>query len=558
MNDVLLVVVVLVALGFDFTNGFHDTANAVATSVSTRALSPRLAVLIAAIANLAGAFVTTAVAKTVGKGIIDTGLANEKTVLAALIGAIVWNLITWRAGLPSSSSHALIGGLVGAAIAQSGLEGVQWHGLVHSVAIPAIAAPAIAFAGAFLLLLAIYWLLVWMNPGMANRTFRLGQLASGTWVAFTHGANDAQKTMGVIALALFEAGHLSHFYIPNWVIVSAGLAIAAGTYVGGWRIMKTLGQRVVNMEPASGFAAQITAGVTIYSATKLGYPLSTTHVISGSVLGSGATKRLSAVRWGVAGNIVTAWLLTIPAAGLVAAALVLADPGDLLAAALHFGHAAGPQRRVHDRAALRHPLRRARLRAEPDGARGQRDQRPRPGHRHLLGRPDHVRLQARVRDGEGLPRPARVRRVRGHPREPRLAQRRLRPLRGHVRRAQLGAAPRRRDRRGRRLDRARPRPRPDRPRALPLDRGAVRRRRRPEDLRPPPPPAAGARHGPRAQRRLRRRRLHRVPAARGRRPRSLGPQARAVCVAAREPVRRQRRHGLLDSACEARRGPVTT
>jgi PiT family inorganic phosphate transporter len=278
-------------------------------------------VLIAAVANLAGAFVTTAVAKTVGKGIIDTGLANEKTVLAALIGAIVWNLITWRAGLPSSSSHALIGGLVGAAIAQSGLEGVQWHGLVHSVAIPAIAAPAIAFAAAFGLLLAIYWLLVWMNPGTANRTFRFGQLASGTWVAFTHGANDAQKTMGVIALALFEGGHLSHFYIPTWVIVAAGLAIAAGTYVGGWRIMKTLGQRVVNMEPASGFAAQITAGVTIYTATKLGYPLSTTHVISGSVLGAGATKRLSAVRWGVAGNIVTAWLLTIPAAGLVAAAL---------------------------------------------------------------------------------------------------------------------------------------------------------------------------------------------------------------------------------------------
>jgi PiT family inorganic phosphate transporter len=230
-------------------------------------------------------------------------------------------LVTWRAGLPSSSSHALIGGLVGAAIAQSGLEGVQWHGLVHSVAIPAIAAPAIAFAGAFLLLLAIYWLLVWMNPGTANRTFRLGQLASGTWVAFTHGANDAQKTMGVIALALYEAGHLSHFYIPTWVILTAGLAIAAGTYVGGWRIMKTLGQRVVNMEPPSGFAAQITAGATIYTATKLGYPLSTTHVISGSVLGSGATKRLSAVRWGVAGNIVTAWLLTIPAAGLVAAAL---------------------------------------------------------------------------------------------------------------------------------------------------------------------------------------------------------------------------------------------
>jgi len=321
MDDALLVLVVVVALGFDFTNGFHDTANAVATSVSTRALSPRLAVAIAAIANLAGAFVTTAVAKTVGKGIIDTGLANEKTVLAALFGAIAWNLITWRAGLPSSSSHALIGGLVGAAIAQSGLDGVQWHGLVHSVAIPAVAAPAIAFAGAFLLLLAIYWGFVWMNPGTANRTFRLGQLASGTWVAFTHGANDAQKTMGVIALALFEAGHISHFYIPTWVIVTAGLAIAAGTYVGGWRIMKTLGQRVVNMEPASGFAAQVTGGLTIYTATKLGYPLSTTHVISGSVMGSGATKRLSAVRWGVAGNIVAAWLVTIPAAALVAGAL---------------------------------------------------------------------------------------------------------------------------------------------------------------------------------------------------------------------------------------------
>jgi inorganic phosphate transporter, PiT family len=321
VDNVLLVLVVLVALGFDFTNGFHDTANAVATSVSTRALSPRLAVLVAAIANLAGAFVTTAVAKTVGKGIIDTSLANEKTILAALIGAIAWNLITWWLGLPSSSSHALIGGLVGAAIAQSGLKGVEWHGVVHSVAIPAIAAPAIAFAGAFALLLLIYWLFVWMNPGLANRSFRLGQLASGTWVAFTHGANDAQKTMGVIALALFESGHISHFYIPTWVIVAAGLAIAAGTYVGGWRIMRTLGQRVFKMEPESGFAAQVTAGVTIYTATRLGYPLSTTHVISGSVMGVGATRRLSAVRWGVAGNIVTAWLLTIPAAAVVAAAL---------------------------------------------------------------------------------------------------------------------------------------------------------------------------------------------------------------------------------------------
>src|SRR5439155_8309464 len=188
MNNVLLVVVVIVALGFDFTNGFHDTANAVATSISTRALSPRMAVAVASVANLVGAFVTTAVAKTVGKGIIDTGLANTRTVLAALIGAIAWNLLTWWAGLPSSSSHALIGGLVGAAMAQSWTKGVQWHGLAHKVAIPAVAAPAIAFGGAFLLLIAIYWLFVRITPGLANRVFRLGQLGSGTWVAFTHGA----------------------------------------------------------------------------------------------------------------------------------------------------------------------------------------------------------------------------------------------------------------------------------------------------------------------------------------------------------------------------------
>src|ERR671930_641779 len=321
MNTALLVVVVVVALGFDFTNGFHDTANAVATSVSTRALGPRTAVAISAAANLAGAFVTTAVAKTVGKGIIDTGLADEQTVLAALVGAIAWNLITWWRGLPSSSSHALIGGLVGAALVQSGSNGVEWHGLAHNVAIPAVIAPALAFASAFVLLLAIYWLLVWITPGLANRTFRFGQLASGTWMAFTHGANDAQKTMGVIALALFESGHISHFYIPTWVIVAAGLAIGAGTYVGGWRIMRTLGQRVFRNEPASGFAAHTTAGTTRYVETHFGYPLSTTHVISGSVMGAGATRRLSAVRWGVAGNIVSAWLLTIPAAGLVAAAL---------------------------------------------------------------------------------------------------------------------------------------------------------------------------------------------------------------------------------------------
>jgi PiT family inorganic phosphate transporter len=318
---ILLVVVVALGLAFDFTNGFHDTANYVATWVGTRALSPRPAVLVSAAANLAGAFVTTAVASTVGKGIIDTGLATEHTVLAALIGAIAWNLLTWWAGLPSSSTHALIGGLVGAALVQSGSKGVQWSGLWHKVIVPGAASPVIGFAVAFALLVLIYWVSHRLTPGVAHRGFRTGQLFSGTWVAFTHGANDAQKTMGVIALALYEHGSISTFYIPTWVKVAAGLTIGAGTYVGGWRIIRTLGQRIYGMQPEHGFAAQIAAGSTLYAGTRLGFPISTTHVVAGSVMGAGSTRRLSAVRWGVAGNIVFAWLLTLPAAALVAAAL---------------------------------------------------------------------------------------------------------------------------------------------------------------------------------------------------------------------------------------------
>jgi PiT family inorganic phosphate transporter len=322
VNTALLVVVVATALCFDFTNGFHDTANAIATSVGTRALTPRMAVLIAAVANLAGAFVTTAVAKNVASGIINPNLATQQTLLAALLGAIAWNLLTWRLGLPSSSSHALIGGLIGAALVESGAKGVQWHGVTHKVVIPAIVAPVIAFGGAFALLLALYWLFQWLHPGIAGRGFKLGQLGTGTWVAFSHGANDAQKTMGVIALALVlhENGNPANLSIPTWVKLSAGLAIGLGTYTGGWRIIRTVGQRVFSLQPESGFAAQATAGTTIYLATKYGYPLSTTHVVSGAVMGSGATRRLSAVRWGVAGNIVVAWVLTIPAAAAVAAA----------------------------------------------------------------------------------------------------------------------------------------------------------------------------------------------------------------------------------------------
>jgi PiT family inorganic phosphate transporter len=322
LNDVLLVIVVIVALGFDLTNGFHDTANAIATAVGTRAMTPRVAVAISAAMNFAGAFLTTAVAKTVAEGLIDTNLATLQTLLAALLGAIAWNLVTWYYGLPSSSSHALIGGLIGAALAQSGSSGVLWHGVAHKVVIPAVLAPAIAFAAAFVFLVALYWLFKWVSPGPGNRGFRLGQIGSSAWVSFNHGANDAQKTMGIIALALaLNNGDTSGFSIPTWVKIAAGSAIAAGTYMGGWRIVRTLGQRMYSMEPAQGFAAQTTAGATIYFATKLGYPLSTTHVISGAVMGAGATKRLSAVRWGIAGNIVTAWILTIPASALVAAVL---------------------------------------------------------------------------------------------------------------------------------------------------------------------------------------------------------------------------------------------
>jgi PiT family inorganic phosphate transporter len=321
VNNTLLVVVIVVGLAFDFTNGFHDTANYVATWVGTRALSPRVAVGVSAAANLAGAFVTTAVAKTVGKGIIDTGLATEKTVLAALFGAIVWNLLTWWIGLPSSSTHALIGGLVGAALVQSGSSGVQWHGIVEKVVIPGAVSPVIGFAGAFLLMVIIYRVFFRASPGVAHRGFRYGQLVTGTWVAFTHGANDAQKTMGVIALALVANGNIDTFYIPTWVKIAAGLTIAAGTYAGGWRIIRTLGQRIYKMQPEHGFAAQLSAGTTLYAGTHFGFPISTTHVVTGSIMGAGATRRVSAVKWGVAGNILFAWLLTLPAAGLVSAAL---------------------------------------------------------------------------------------------------------------------------------------------------------------------------------------------------------------------------------------------
>jgi PiT family inorganic phosphate transporter len=319
--NVLLWAAVAAALVFDFTNGVHDTANAVATSVSTRALSPRVAVFVAALANFAGALVSTAVAATVATSIVHSDLVTTHTLLAALIGATVWNLATWWLGLPSSSSHALIGGLMGAALAADGLGGVNWGGVVHNFAIPAVVSPVLGFALAFALMLVLLWSFSRLRPAPLHRWFRLAQVASGTLMAFLHGANDAQKTMGVIVLALFAEGEVTTLTVPTWVVVASGATLALGTYAGGWRIIRTLGMRVFRLDPPHGFAAQTAASGVLLATVSLGFPVSTTHVISGAVIGVGSTRRLSAVRWGVAGNIAIAWVVTLPAAAMVAAAV---------------------------------------------------------------------------------------------------------------------------------------------------------------------------------------------------------------------------------------------
>jgi phosphate/sulfate permease len=318
-----LVVIVVVALAFDYTNGFHDAANAIAVAVSTKALTPRVALGLAAVMNLVGALIATGVAATVGSGIIDppTGTGGLQVVFAALVGAIAWNLITWYFGLPSSSSHALIGGLVGSALAAS--ESVQWLGIVDKVVIPMVLSPLIGFGLGYLFMLAILWLFRRRNAHRTERGFRRAQILSSAAMAFGHGTQDAQKTMGIITLALITSGHLSEesFEVPLWVILASALAISAGTYSGGFRIIRTLGRRVIQLTPAGGFAAQtVASGVMIATATVFAVPVSTTHITTTSIMGVGATRRLSAVRWGVAGNIVVAWVLTLPAAGLVAAA----------------------------------------------------------------------------------------------------------------------------------------------------------------------------------------------------------------------------------------------
>lgn len=315
----ILIAVLGLAVLFDYINGFHDTANAIATSVSTRALSPRVAIAMSATANFVGALTGTAVAHTIGAGLITPQSEGGLVVAAALVGAIVWNLLTWRMGIPSSSSHALIGGLLGASAAAVGFSAWQMGGILGKVILPLVGSPIAGFAIGFALMVLIFNLFRRAHPKAMNDRFRRLQVLSAAYMAFSHGSNDAQKTMGVMTLALVSAGVLTEFKVPLWVIVLAAGAISLGTAAGGWRIIRTMGTKVVKLDPVHGFAAETTAATVIFGASTLGMPVSTTHVISSAILGVGSSDRFRSVHWGVARRIGIAWVLTLPASGLVAA-----------------------------------------------------------------------------------------------------------------------------------------------------------------------------------------------------------------------------------------------
>jgi PiT family inorganic phosphate transporter len=322
IEPVLLVIVVATALAFDFTNGFHDTGNAMATTIATRALTPRRAVILSASLNMLGAFLSLTVAATIAKGIVDAGLVTLDVVLAGLVGAIVWNLVTWIFGIPSSSSHGLVGGMVGAVLAASGTGGVLWTGLVSKVLIPALVAPLVAILVGGV----ATWLVVRITKDVPqaknDRLFRWGQLGSASLVSLAHGTNDAQKSMGIILLALIASKAVpGNASVPLWVIVSCALAMALGTYTGGWRVIRTLGKGLVELEPRQGMAAESSSAAVILLSSHFGYSLSTTHVATGSILGSGVGMKGARVRWRVAGRMFIAWLITVPAAALVGAAV---------------------------------------------------------------------------------------------------------------------------------------------------------------------------------------------------------------------------------------------
>jgi PiT family inorganic phosphate transporter len=313
----MLLGVVILAVVFDYINGFHDTANAIATSVATRALRPQYALLMATAFNFIGAFAGTAVAKTIGAGLVDDHTTTQVVVAAALLGAIAWNLVTWWLGLPSSSSHALIGGLLGATATAVGTQAFNVNGIENKVLVPLVTSPVIGFLGALVLMVALSWLFRRASRKPLANGFRRLQVFSAGYMAFAHGSNDAQKTMGVITLALFAAGVIPTNDVPVWVIVIAASAISLGTALGGWRIMHTMGHRVVELEPIHGFAAETTAATVLLVTARLGMPVSTTHVISSAIMGVGSARGLRGVRWGVARRILVAWVLTIPASALV-------------------------------------------------------------------------------------------------------------------------------------------------------------------------------------------------------------------------------------------------
>ena len=319
MPDILIISVVLLALAFDYINGFHDTANAIATSVSTRALTPRVAVWMAAFLNFLGAMYSTGVAKTIGGDLVKSAqMVNEHIIIAAMIGAIFWNLITWWMGIPSSSSHALVGGVVGAVLASTGYEALKIEGLMKIVA-ALICSPIVAMLTGLLIMSLLFWIFGRMSPSRINPKFKRLQILTAAMMAFSHGSNDAQKAMGIITLTLVSTGYLTNLEVPLWVKISAATAMGLGTAAGGWRIIRTMGTKIFKLEPISGFAADLNSSLIIFGATLLHLPVSTTHVVSGSIMGVGTAKRISAVRWGVAQQMLMAWVLTIPCTALVSA-----------------------------------------------------------------------------------------------------------------------------------------------------------------------------------------------------------------------------------------------
>jgi PiT family inorganic phosphate transporter len=327
---VAVIAVIAMAMAFDYTNGFHDAANAIATSVSTRALTPRIALAMAAVGNFVGAHLGGNVAKTVGAGLVDlpSGLPGLGIVFAGVIGAICWNLITWYFGIPSSSTHALLGGLVGAtlmAVLFGAEADVLWGGIVQKVILPMVASPIVGFILGAILMIAIMWIFAHANPGKINRGFRIAQSISAAAMSVGHGMQDAAKTMGIVVLALYTGGfQSSEDHIPEWVFWASATVLGLGTYSGGWRVIRTLGRRVIHLDPPAGFAAEAVASAVLFATSRFGLPISTTHTITSAIMGVGATRKLSAVRWGVAGNIVTAWILTFPAAGAFATIAYLA------------------------------------------------------------------------------------------------------------------------------------------------------------------------------------------------------------------------------------------